>query len=228
MRQNDIISTRHAYTSARPDIIAKVPKNALHILDVGCSNGTLGAALRVMLPNRVVEGVEFDETFCEEALDRLNRVIQGDLNHFDWQAHFSGAVFDCMIFADILEHLIDPWQVLRQAMEHLKPGGTAIISVPNIRHISSLNSIFLQGTFPRIGRGVFDRTHLRWFTCTDACCLLADSGLHLVSLSANLRINDIPDTPLNRFAQRHLVRFEKWSWVREFLGYQFVLVGTKN
>lgn len=228
MRQNDTISTRHAYTSARPDIIAKVPQSALHILDVGCSNGTLGAALRAMMPNRVVEGVEFDETFCEEALDRLDRVIQGDLNQFDWQTHFSGPVFDCMIFADILEHLIDPWQALRQAVEHLKPGGTAIISVPNIRHISSLNSIFLQGTFPRIGRGVFDRTHLRWFTCTDARRLLTDSGLHLVSLSANLRINDIPGTPLNRFAQRHLVRFEKWSWVREFLGYQFVLVGTKN
>lgn len=228
MNPDNAFGKLRSYTSVRPDISSRVPHTAKRILDVGCSNGSLGAALRAMIPGCVVEGIEYDAAFCKEAADKLDRAMQGDLNHFDWNAHFTGPVFDCMIFADILEHLVDPWHVLSQAVEYLRPGGTAIVSVPNIRHISSLNSIFLRGTFPRIGRGLFDGTHLRWFTCTDARHLLESSGLQLVSLSANLRINDVPETHLNRFAQRHLVRFEKWSWVKEFLGYQFVLVGEKS
>ncbi|MBL0037720.1 MAG: methyltransferase domain-containing protein [Nitrosomonadales bacterium] len=122
------------------------------------------------------------------------------------KTHFSSSVFDCMIFADILEHLIDPWQALRQAVEHLKPGGTAIISVPNIRHISSLNSIFLQGTFPRIGRGMFDRTiyaglparmHVvclriadcTWFHCRPIyVSMISPAPLLTVSLSVTLYV----------------------------------------
>lgn len=228
MNPENAFGKRQAYTSVRPEISSRVPHDAMQILDIGCSNGTLGAELRGMLPGRVVEGIEYDEVFCREASTKLDRVIQGDLNHFDWKAHFSDQIFDCMIFADVLEHLVDPWHVLSQAVEYLRPGGTAIVSVPNIRHISSLNSIFLRGTFPRIGRGLFDGTHLRWFTSKDARHLVESSGLQLASLSANLRINDVPATPLNRFARLHLVRFEKWSWVKEFLGYQFVLVGVKS
>lgn len=228
MNPKNSFGKRGAYTSVRPDISSRVPQNAIRILDVGCSNGTLGAELRSLVPGRIVEGIEYDTAFCQEASNKLDRVIQGDLNHFDWNAQFTGQVFDCMIFADVLEHLVDPWCVLSKATEFLMPGGTVIVSVPNIRHISSLNSIFLRGTFPRIGRGLFDETHLRWFTSKDARHLLEVSELQLVSLSANLRINDVPETPLNRFAQRHLVRFEKWYLVKEFLGYQFVLVGVKN
>lgn len=227
MNLNNSFGKRQAYTGARPDILSRVPTDALRILDAGCSNGTLGAALRAMQADRIVEGIEFDAGFCQEAAAKLDRVIQADLNHFDWQTNFAGTTFDCMIFADVLEHLADPWRTLSQAMEHLETGGCAIISVPNIRHISSLNSIFLRGTFPRIDRGLFDRTHLRWFTSMDARRLLETSGLEVTSLSANLRINDIPNTPLNKFAENYLTSYKKWSWVREFFGYQILLVGRK-
>lgn len=211
MNQSHSFSAISAYTTIRPDILVHVPTNDLQIHDVGCSNRPLDAALRAMVPSRMIEGIELDKAFCQEAASKLTRAIQGDLYHFTWGAHFSEKVFGCMIFADVLEHLIDPWHLLAQAVKYLRPEGTCIVSIPNIRHISSLHLIFLNGTFPRIERGLFDRTHLRWFTSRDARDLLESAGLEVGSLSDQLRFNDLLDTIPNRIIQRYLKPCEKWS-----------------
>lgn len=228
MSHHHALSTRQSYTTPRPDIAAQVPSDAMCILDAGCSNGSLGEALRALIPGRRVEGVEFNEEFCQEAAQKLDRVIQADMNHFEWQSHFPEDHFDCIIFADVLEHLVQPWQVLHEAIKHLKDGGVVIVSLPNIRHISSLNSIFIKGTFPRISRGIFDHTHLRWFTRRDAVALLESAGLINIELTGNLRINDVPDTPLNRKVRQYSRLIEKLPLAREFLSYQFILKGTKG
>lgn len=228
MNPDKTLNIRQAYTSTRSDILSRVPQNALRILDVGCSNGALGAALRAMVPERIVEGIEFNSDFCREAATKLHRVIQADLNDFDWNANFAKTSFDCIVFADVLEHVTDPWRLLGEAVRHLGPGATVIVSIPNIRHVSAINSIVVNGVFPRRDRGLFDRTHLRWFTSKDARQLLASSGLIVESVSATLRINDIHNTSLNRFVERYLQRYEKLPWIREFLGYQIVLVGKKR
>lgn len=150
-----------SYTGSRADILACIPASSMTILDVGCSNGALGEALRNQVPKRQVMGIEYDHAFCAEARTRLNAVIQGDLNTFSWLDHYEKETFDCLIFADILEHLYDPWLVLRESIKLLAPGGLVVISIPNIRHISSLFAIFVKGSFPRQNRGIFDRTHVR-------------------------------------------------------------------
>lgn len=221
-------STLQSYTTQRPDIVAQVPPEAMCILDVGCSNGSLGGALRALVPGRRVEGVEFDGGFCQQAAEKLDKVIQADMNHFDWSRHYAENAFDCMIFADVLEHLVQPWQTLHEAVKYLKDGGVVIVSLPNIRHVSALHSIFIKGTFPRVGRGIFDDTHLRWFTRRDAIALLQGAGLTDIQSAGNLRINDIPDTRLNRKVRQYSRHIEKLPLAREFLSYQFILKGTKK
>lgn len=218
--------TSASYTGSRPDILLCIPGSALTILDVGCSNGSLGAELRAQVPRRTVWGIDFDTAFCEAASHHLHRVIQADLNHFDWSG-LQPASFDCLIFADVLEHLVDPWRVLRDAARLLSPGGSAVLSIPNIRHISALYSIVVKGFFPRRDRGLFDKTHLRWFTRRDAVTLCQQAGLEVRQVVPRLRLYDAPGGRGNDRVEALLGRISSASVIREFLAYQFILTAIR-
>ncbi len=212
-----------SYTTTRSDVFEMVPASARQILDVGCSNGALGRSLRAALPGRSVCGVEFNSKFAQEAAAHLDHVVNADLNMPDWHKAFAGRSFDCIIFADVLEHLVDPQRCLTQARQYLQLDGCVVVSLPNIRHISALWSIFLRGRFPRRDRGIFDGTHLRWFTVSDAHSFLADNGFKVSSMNLALRWGDRGGGRMNRLLNRLPAVVQQWSLVREFLTYQMVL-----
>ena len=161
-----------SYTNQRHDITSLVPAHALRILDIGCSTGDVGAVLKAVRPNRQIVGIELDVAMARRAANELDLVFQADVIAFDW-TRLTGAQFDCILCADILEHLADPETTLAQAALHLAPDGCLILSVPNVRHISVWYWVFVRGRWPLRERGIFDRTHLRWFTLTSLYDLLA-------------------------------------------------------
>lgn len=220
--------TRASYTGDRHDIVACVPPSARRILDVGCSNGSLGEALRSAVPGRTVWGIEADPTFCREAAPRIDRVVQADLNGLAWTETFPADRFDALIFADVLEHLRDPWTVLREAVQVLSPGGAVVISIPNIRHVSAMYSIVIRGSFPRRERGLFDQTHLRWFTYADAVALCRNAGLEVLRVAPLLRLRDLPGGRANEWLERLLGPFRSARLVRDFFAYQFLLTAIKR
>lgn len=217
------VATVAAYTTAREDLAALVPANARAILDVGCSNGELGAALRARLPGRAAWGIERDPTLAAQAAARLDRVLHADLDGFEWRPELAGQRFDCIIFGDVLEHLVAPERHLAEAVEHLCPGGRVVVSLPNIRHVSALAAIFLRGRFPRRERGLFDRTHLHWYTLTDAHALLQDAGLEIVAETLALRFGDRGGGRANRWLNRLPHWAQRLPPVRELLTYQVAL-----
>jgi 2-polyprenyl-3-methyl-5-hydroxy-6-metoxy-1,4-benzoquinol methylase len=115
--------------------------------------------------------VELEPAYADEARTRLDEVIAGDVEAAD-----PHGPFDALIAADILEHLKDPWTALRRYARLLGPHGTAVISLPNVGHWSTYANL-ARGTWPRKPEGIFDATHLRWFTLRDARELLLQAGL---------------------------------------------------
>jgi 2-polyprenyl-3-methyl-5-hydroxy-6-metoxy-1,4-benzoquinol methylase len=212
-----------AYTGARADIVDMIPASASRILDVGCSNGATGRALKAINPTRSVCGIEYDAEFARQAARDLDFVVHGDLNVLDWQVALGERRFDCIIFADVLEHIVSPQQCLQQAKQFLLPGGTIVVSLPNIRHVSALSSIFLQGNFPQRDRGIFDRTHLRWFTMRDGKEMLATSGFKVSATSQVLRWGDMGGGRMNKLLNRLPRSLTAWAPIREFFTYQFCL-----
>jgi hypothetical protein len=101
------------------------------------------------------------------------------------------------------------------------------VSLPNIRHVSALYSIFVCGTFPRRERGIFDRTHLRWFTLSDAKRLLAAADLAVEEVSYSLRVGDRGDGIVNKVARKLLEPIQTFGPVREFLTYQSCIRAVK-
>jgi 2-polyprenyl-3-methyl-5-hydroxy-6-metoxy-1,4-benzoquinol methylase len=212
-----------AYTTPRPDVAALVPDSALRVLDVGCSNGALGASLKRAVADRQVVGIEADPDFCREAGTRLDEVLCRDLNAFDWAQTWPEARFDCIVFADVLEHLADPERHLAGARRCLAAGGSIVVSLPNVRHLSALYAVFVRGTFPRRDRGLFDRTHLHWFTIADARDIARALGLRAVEASYSLRVGDRGDGLLNKIVRKLLDPVAGFGPIREFLSYQFCL-----
>ena len=195
---------------------------------MGCSNGAVGAALKAAVGTRTVVGIDADDSLLAEAQLRLDRVIKADLNDFSYRRAFGPEAFDCLIFADVLEHLVDPWNHLRDAMHCLGGGGSVIVSLPNIRHITAVGSIFLKGRVPRRDRGIFDRTHLHWFTIRDGRALVEQAGLRVAGIDYSLRVRDRGGGLLNKLTIRGLGPIRGFSPVREFLTYQYCIHAVKT
>src|SRR3954447_13967601 len=159
-----------AYERARPEILQHVPRTAERVLDLGCATGTTGAALKQRQAVEVV-GIELEPDYAREAATRLDEVLTADAETAE-----PGGRFDVLIAADILEHLKCPWGALRRYSALLEPGATAIVSLPNVGHWSTYAHL-ARGSWPRRPEGIFDATHLRWFTLRDAIELLTQAGL---------------------------------------------------
>jgi 2-polyprenyl-3-methyl-5-hydroxy-6-metoxy-1,4-benzoquinol methylase len=164
------------YETARPDVQAHVPLRARRILDLGCASGALGEALKRRQGAAVV-GVEVDPDSAAAAAGRLDRVIEADVEGFLRQPPPEEAPFDCLIAADVLEHLVDPWTALGRATQLLDRGATVVVSLPNVAHWGGLLRLVRSVHWPRDDAGPFDRTHLRWFTRDDAVELMRQAGV---------------------------------------------------
>jgi 2-polyprenyl-3-methyl-5-hydroxy-6-metoxy-1,4-benzoquinol methylase len=205
------------YESARPDIQDHVPPSSRAILELGCSSGALGAALKAR-QNAVVVGVEIDDGYAADAEERLDRVIVADAAEFASGPAPPEAPFDCLIAADVLEHLADPWAALRGAVAMLAPGAVVIVSVPNVLFWGALARVVRSRRWPREPEGIFDRTHLRWFAEADAVELLERAGLRDVRVHPRYWVEGRALRRRERLARTPL---------RPFLAPQHVLTATK-
>lgn len=189
-----------AYANPRPEVAALVPATAQRILDLGCSTGHLGGSL--LRGSREVVGVELDPRLAAEARTRLTAVVECDL-----EALAAGPLpdelrepFDCVIAADVLEHLRDPWSVVRWAAERLAPGGSLVVSVPNIRHLRTFWLLLVRRRWAYEPVGIFDRTHLRWFARANLPELLDGTDLQITELTRTYQLVPQWEARVNKLA----------------------------
>ena len=130
---------------------------ASRVLDLGCSDGQLGACLMEL--GHVVVGVDFEE-------HKLVRERLTDFHQHDLETGIPAEVgddYDVVLMADVLEHVRDPQALLAEARTRLRPGGSLMVSVPNFGHWYPRARVAL-GRFDYDARGILDRGHLRFFT----------------------------------------------------------------
>jgi SAM-dependent methyltransferase len=174
------------YTSARTDLLPLVPTEAWRVLDVGCGAGQLGQALK-RRGSREVVGIELNRKASRVAATVLDQVICAaaetvSLDKLD-------PPYDCIIFADILEHLIDPWAALRRFATLLDRDGTIVASIPNVGFWSVVWGL-LRGRWEYEERGLLDRAHLRFFTERSVSGLFEQAGLVVKRWERNYRLRE--------------------------------------
>jgi methionine biosynthesis protein MetW len=146
------------------------------VLDVGCATGYLAELLRPK--NCVVTGIDNNAEAAKTARKHCAEVIVADLETQSLPALFKRKKFDVVVFADVLEHLKAPGDVLQAAHRIVKPGGHVVASIPNIAH-GAIRLALLAGNFDYTELGILDDTHLRFFTAKTLEEMFLATGYHI-------------------------------------------------
>lgn len=163
----------------RPEIVSLIPPGSSKILDVGCGAGDVGHSAKRIMPCEVT-GIEIDSVKAKTAASKIDRVINADAETFD--SELPSGYFDCVIFADVLEHLKDPLAALAKYLKYLREGGVFVISVPNVRHFKVLFDLILLGDWKYEPFGLLDEGHIRFFTLKSFRRLMKKAGVRPVSV----------------------------------------------
>jgi 2-polyprenyl-3-methyl-5-hydroxy-6-metoxy-1,4-benzoquinol methylase len=160
------------YASDRTEFLDWVGGEHLRVLDVGCGAGANAAWYRQHGAREIV-GIEIDPTSAARSAAVFDRVI---CQPVETAVHMLEGSFDLIVCADVLEHLVDPWSVVRELGRLADADTCMAISVPNIRFLPALVRIAFGRGFAYEERGIFDSTHLRFFTRRDAALMLRRGG----------------------------------------------------
>lgn len=180
----------NSYIGLRKDILKHVSGENLNILDVGCATGVNGRWLKENKKISYLSGIEIDATMSKIAAEVYDELILGNIESLDLSVAFNGNKFDFILLGDVLEHLIDPWSILKKLNQQLNPGGKIIISLPNIQHINTFFNIYIRGEWVYNERGIYDKTHLRWFTLKNIKKLTSAADLKIIKVHRNFRFRD--------------------------------------
>jgi 2-polyprenyl-3-methyl-5-hydroxy-6-metoxy-1,4-benzoquinol methylase len=172
------------YLETRPDIQALVDARGKRILDVGCAAGELGRAFKHAGALEVT-GIERSMEAATQAKQLLDRVLVSDVENADLP--LEDETFDWIIFADVLEHTIDPWTALGLYRRYLKGDGRVVASIPNVRFYAVIARLI----FNRWGyreSGILDSTHLRFFTLPTIKAMFKQAGLEIERIERKYRL----------------------------------------
>lgn len=206
----------HEYFSkARTEIeplLATTNGKPLRALEIGCSQGHTLEWLKKTGYCNWTAGVEpyANVNVHEREIDYFSKL--------DIEKHMPEIAedsIDLILCLDVLEHLVNPWEVVIQLTKLLKNEGKLIISLPNIRNYHILADLIFRGKFEYAEAGILDRTHLRFFTKSSAISLAESAGLKIISTSS---------TETNRWQKRLL----KALGFEDLIAKQFLIVAEKN
>lgn len=176
--------TRHVIANqeeALSKIVAKVPHGAL-VLDVGCGSGMMG---RFLSENNecVVDGVDIDPEAVALARPKYRNIAVANLERDSLMAFFQPGIYDCIVVADVAEHLVHPEQLFEDIKKLLKPDGILLFSIPNISHISAGLELIL-GKFGYQNSGLLDATHVRFYSRQGFIDKLASCGIYVENIDS--------------------------------------------
>lgn len=165
---------------------ADVMRENLAVLDVGCAAGGNLMFIKEMNPASKVYGIEMNEGSARMA-GLFAEVQAVDLEQADLQ-NWRGK-FDVILAGDILEHLRNPWQTVRNLTECLNDGGRLIASIPNVMFVDVIANM-LEGRWQYMEQGILDKTHLRFFTKESVFAMMTEAGLYVTVLEPAYRVDN--------------------------------------
>lgn len=215
------MTKQQSYTGPRPDVISMIRKVPTRVLDVGCSNGNLGKALKSKYTDILVFGIDNHDINLSEAEKKIDKTYKINLDNLSFEDIPNE--IDLLICADVLEHTKEPLKVLRELLKKCTNDAEVVISLPNIQHISAILTL-VNGSWPERDRGTFDKTHLRFFTLKSIKKLVYASDLKIINLSRNYRLFDAPGGYINLFVRK---TFRFLPFFKNFFAYQYVFTAER-
>jgi 2-polyprenyl-3-methyl-5-hydroxy-6-metoxy-1,4-benzoquinol methylase len=182
------------YGWSRPDVVTWTAVQGAALLDVGCAAGSMGQAMLAKGAREVV-GVDKDPEAIGLARTRLTAAYRYDLNEAP-ELPYPDGYFDILTFANVLEELVSPETSLHHLLRWLRPGGTVVCCIPNVRHESVLLPLLFEGAWNYADGEMPERTQLRFFTLSSIQQFIASAGLTMHS-----DVQAVPSHPSPRLQQ---------------------------
>ena len=190
------------YGHRRADVAALVPSIGSNgrVLEIGCGKGEF----RTNFP-QVFEywGVEPSAAAAEVARTSFSKVIAS--TYEGARAGIPDGYFDVIVCNDVIEHMVNPFDFLREIKEKLKVDGVIVGSVPNVRFVGNLFDLLIRKDWKYVDSGILDRTHLRFFTEKSLRRALSDGGYVIEEIKGLNGISPGSRSPLKSLAKYGLV-----------------------
>jgi SAM-dependent methyltransferase len=176
------------------DLLNVMPK-ASRVVEAGASSGALAQAYKQQHPECHYVGIEIDPEFASIAGQYCDQVLLADLDALSTLPPAQTLSADCWVFGDCLEHLNDPWRVLRWVHQLQPKDGVICACIPNAQHWS-VQARLNSGDFFYEPAGLLDHTHLRWFTKKTILELFEHNGYQIEALLPRMIRRQAPATIL--------------------------------
>jgi len=173
-------SERLYQNQGNPELLTRLQCTSGWVLDVGCGAGDNARLLGEACEALRIVGITASPNEASIARKHMQNCLVADIEN-EVPSELEPNSFDCILFSHVLEHLREPSRVLASFVPYLKQGGQVLIAVPNIANFRSRWELVMW-QFEYQETGVFDETHLRFFTyhSADQFLLRDVTGLELV------------------------------------------------
>ena len=213
------------YDNFNPQILKALPTTARRVLEIGCDTGRLGEAFKNQYPGVHWTGVDINPDSVSAAVSRIDQALICDANGGLPVHQFSEEGFDCIVYGDVLEHLVDPWQTLVNHVALLKTGGFVVACIPNIHHWSVVLRL-VSSQWQYQSKGILDKTHLRFFGQQSIQELFEGCGLTVIKVKPLIfkENNDVFLNGLKTVCEQLGVEYNETG----LLAFQYIFIGQKN
>lgn len=185
----------------------------IKVLEIGCACGGTLLQIKNMYPRAKLYGVELNARAAAVASHFADVRAMDVEGQIDFEKDF----FDYIIFADVLEHLYDPWTVVKKFRDHLRATGMLLASIPNVMHYSLIRDL-INGNWTYTDAGLLDRTHVRFFTLREIDKMFAEAGYSRREYSATTLVpNEVDKAWVKALAQISVLKSED-----QFNAYQYL------
>lgn len=147
-------------------------------LDIGCGRGGYLDLLKSVYPDLETWGLEIDNESGEIAKAKGHKVLVG--NAEEMIDSLPDNYFDLISCNDVLEHFINPYDILKRLKSKLKDDGKLISSMPNIRYYKPMFEYVFKGDWRYQEAGVMDKTHYRFFTKKSIERMFTEAGYRII------------------------------------------------
>jgi 2-polyprenyl-3-methyl-5-hydroxy-6-metoxy-1,4-benzoquinol methylase len=205
------------FQQERQEMLRYIPPQSHTLLEVGCGGGRFGQLLKAKRPVEVW-GVELNEHAASIAAQKLDHFVCGA---FTTSLSLPSRSFDCIVFNDVLEHLVDPFAALLYSKKLLRDGGVVVASIPNVRYFENIWNLLVHKNWQYTEQGILDRTHLRFFKRRSILDTFEALGYSLECLEG---INPLEKTYPRRARVLQLINWLLFNNIEDMRYLQFAVV----
>lgn len=124
----------------------KLCSSASSILDMGCGTGNLAVAIATRYPSTSVWGVDIGKTADSLAKAKLDKGLK-NLNFKSGnllKTGFSDGMFDLIVSRFVIEHVVYPFDMVKEAYRLLRPGGVFYLVYPHLLINASASAMWTE------------------------------------------------------------------------------------